>query len=70
LRRSTGVVLAGWEPDGSASFLLFVNPLVVWIWFGGIVVLLGSFVSLWPDRYARALPAAQPAAGLAVSGAG
>ena len=36
------VVLAGWETDGSASFMVFVNPLVIWIWLGGIVALAGD----------------------------
>jgi cytochrome c-type biogenesis protein CcmF len=63
------IVLAGWEPDGSASFLIFVNPLVVWLWVGGLIVLFGSFITLWPERHARVAPAVQPAGGLAVSGA-
>lgn len=63
------VVLAGWEADGSASFLIFVNPLVVWLWIGGAVVLLGTFVTLWPERAPRLAPALQPAGGYAVSGA-
>jgi cytochrome c-type biogenesis protein CcmF len=63
------IVLAGWEPDGSASFLIFLNPLVIWLWIGGLVVLVGSFVTLWPDRVPRPVPALQPAGGLAVSGA-
>ena len=63
------VVLAGWEADGSASFLIFVNPLVVWLWVGGLIVLFGSFITLWPDRYSHPVRAAQPAPGFAVSGA-
>ncbi|HKW06869.1 MAG TPA: cytochrome c-type biogenesis CcmF C-terminal domain-containing protein, partial [Candidatus Dormibacteraeota bacterium] len=35
------VVLAATNPDGSASFRVFVNPLVTWIWAGGVVLLLG-----------------------------
>jgi cytochrome c-type biogenesis protein CcmF len=35
------VVLAGVNPDGSASFRVIVNPLVTWIWAGGVVVILG-----------------------------
>ncbi len=35
------VVLAGTNTDGSASFTVFVNPLVTWIWAGGIVVIAG-----------------------------
>src|SRR5262249_20084238 len=33
------VVLAATDADGSASFRVIVNPLVTWIWAGGIVVI-------------------------------
>ncbi|MDQ6772416.1 MAG: cytochrome c biogenesis protein CcsA [Candidatus Dormibacteraeota bacterium] len=35
------VVLAGSGPGGSASFHVFVNPLVTWIWAGGALLVLG-----------------------------
>ena len=35
------VVLAGVNSDGSASFQVFVNPLVSWIWAGGAILILG-----------------------------
>jgi cytochrome c-type biogenesis protein CcmF len=35
------VVLAGTSPDGSASFHVFVNPLVTWIWAGGALLVAG-----------------------------
>ena len=35
------VVLAAAGADGSASFRVFVNPLVTWIWAGGAVIILG-----------------------------
>ena len=35
------VVLAGLNDDGSAAFQIFVNPLVIWIWAGGAIVILG-----------------------------
>jgi cytochrome c-type biogenesis protein CcmF len=35
------VVLTGINGDGSASFRVFVNPLVSWIWAGGAVIILG-----------------------------
>ena len=35
------VVLAGMSDDGRASFRVFVNPLVTWIWAGGAVIILG-----------------------------
>lgn len=35
------VVLAGTADDGSASFRVFINPLVSWIWAGGLVLIAG-----------------------------
>jgi cytochrome c biogenesis factor len=35
------VVLVAIGEDGSASFRIFVNPLVTWIWAGGAVLILG-----------------------------
>jgi cytochrome c-type biogenesis protein CcmF len=35
------VVLVGTNSDGSASFRVFVNPLVTWIWAGGVILILG-----------------------------
>ena len=37
-------------PDGSVIFRVFVKPLVNLIWLAGLVFLLGSLVTLWPDR--------------------
>jgi cytochrome c biogenesis factor len=34
-------VLAGANSDGSASFRIFVNPLVDWIWAGAAIIILG-----------------------------
>jgi cytochrome c-type biogenesis protein CcmF len=35
------VVLTGAGSDGSASFRIFINPLVSWIWAGGAIIILG-----------------------------
>ena len=45
------VVLAGWDGDGptaNVSLAVFINPLVSWIWAGGVLLLLGTLVTLWP----------------------
>ena len=64
------VVLAGWENNGeTASFKVYVNPLMSWMWIGGIVMVLGTLAALWPhqketERLAVTAPAprgAQPA---------
>jgi len=38
------------NPDGSIQFRVFVKPLVNLIWLAGLVFLVGSLVTLWPDR--------------------
>ena len=43
------VILAGWGDDGTATIKAVVNPLVVWIWIGGVVVLFGTLIAVWPD---------------------
>ena len=43
------VILNGWESDGdSATFTVYVNPLTMWMWVGGLFVVLGTTVSVWP----------------------
>jgi cytochrome c-type biogenesis protein CcmF len=55
------------DPDGSVYFRVFVKPLVNLIWIAGAVFLLGSVITLWPDRreqrrlVARAVEAGLPA---------
>jgi len=44
------VVLSGWEEDGSATFHVFVNPLVQLIWIGIGVMVLGGIFVMFPDR--------------------
>jgi cytochrome c-type biogenesis protein CcmF len=38
------------DPDGSVYFRVFVKPLVNLIWVAGLVFLIGSLITLWPDR--------------------
>lgn len=32
-----------------ASLQIHLNPLVGWIWFGAIILILGSFICMWPE---------------------
>jgi cytochrome c-type biogenesis protein CcmF len=36
-----------------ATFRVIVNPLVTWIWIGGLIALTGAGIALWPARRAR-----------------
>ena len=46
------VVLVDWKEisTSGATFKVFHNPLVSWLWIGGIVFILGTLVAAWPDR--------------------
>ena len=46
------ILLVNWEPMSleSATFKVFHNPLVNWLWLGGFVFILGTLVAAWPDQ--------------------
>ena len=44
------IVLASLEAAGLAAFQVLINPLVVWLWIGGGVLILGTLVATWPSR--------------------
>jgi cytochrome c-type biogenesis protein CcmF len=53
------VVFAGQLQDGGPPVVhAFLNPLVKWIWFGGVIVVLGTLVALLPERKAVLVVAA------------
>ena len=48
------VVLAGDDQEsGKAIIQVFINPLVAWVWIGGVVMLLGTLLALVPSRVER-----------------
>ncbi len=51
------VILSGANPDGSASFRIFINPLVSWIWVGGGLLLLGVALGNLGERRRERLAA-------------
>jgi cytochrome c-type biogenesis protein CcmF len=53
LREDLYLALAGVNEDGSVTFKVFVNPLVQWIWIGGGIFALGTFIVMWPDPLDR-----------------
>lgn len=58
------LILASWQ-DQQATFKFIVNPLVMWIWIGGWVTLLGTAIAYWPDAREKQRAAAREAARLA-----
>jgi cytochrome c-type biogenesis protein CcmF len=41
-----------WQPISTqgATFKVYHNPLVNWLWLGGLVFIVGTFIAAWPDR--------------------
>jgi cytochrome c-type biogenesis protein CcmF len=46
------VDLVGWEPiaDQGATFKIYHNPLINFVWMGGLIFILGTLVAGWSDR--------------------
>jgi len=71
--RDLYVVYSGIDPDTQKPVIhAFINPLVKFIWFGGIVVVLGTGLAMFPERRAALVihAATQPSWGDTVSNAG
>lgn len=45
------VILGGWDQDMNATIEVRLNPLVMWLWVGGGVLILGGVLALWPVRF-------------------
>ena len=51
LRQDLYVVYAGQDPDSGMPVIhAFLNPLVKWIWLGGVWVVMGTLLALMPNR--------------------
>lgn len=52
LRDDLYILLVDWQPVSSigATFKIYVNPLVNWLWLGSITFLLGLIFAAWPER--------------------
>jgi cytochrome c-type biogenesis protein CcmF len=52
LRDDLYVLLVDWESvsAGSATFKIYVNPLVNWLWIGSIIFIFGIVFAAWPDH--------------------
>ncbi len=53
------ILLVDWQPATatSATFKIYVNPLVNWLWIGCLVFLFGILIAAWPDKDAELVPA-------------
>jgi len=54
LRDDLYVVLGGYDaPSGLATFQVFVNPLLSWLWIGGLTLVLGTCITMAPNPAER-----------------
>ena len=46
------ILLVNWEPASAtgATFKIYVNPLVNWLWMGSLLFLMGIIIAAWPDK--------------------
>jgi cytochrome c-type biogenesis protein CcmF len=55
------VLLIDWQPASAAgaTFKIYVNPLVNWLWIGSLVFLVGILIAAWPRAEAQSAHARQ-----------
>jgi cytochrome c-type biogenesis protein CcmF len=46
------VLLVGWEEvsHATATFKVYINPLINLVWWGGLILILGTFIAAWPTE--------------------
>ncbi|HEY4217430.1 MAG TPA: cytochrome c-type biogenesis CcmF C-terminal domain-containing protein [Gemmatimonadaceae bacterium] len=49
----TYLVLAGVRDKDTAELTLTYNPLVMWVWIGGFVMMIGGLIVMWPQAERR-----------------
>jgi cytochrome c-type biogenesis protein CcmF len=50
VREDVYVLLLGWEEQGTlATLKIYINPMINWVWAGGIVMILGTLIAAWPS---------------------
>jgi cytochrome c-type biogenesis protein CcmF len=55
------VLLNGWDNSGgNATFTIYINPLTIWLWIGGIVLVIGTLIAAWPHPVRRTAPSEAP----------
>jgi len=46
------ILLVDWQPvsNAGATFKIYVNPLVNWLWIGSLLFLFGIIFAAWPEK--------------------
>jgi cytochrome c-type biogenesis protein CcmF len=56
------VLMINWEPASAdqATFRIYLNPLINWVWMGGFIFVLGTFIAAWPNPSTERAVARRP----------
>ena len=55
------LILVNWEgvTATGATIRMYLNPLINWVWSGGIIFMIGTFIAAWPDPLDQKIAAAE-----------
>ncbi len=53
VREDVYVVLAGVIGEDTAEMRITFNPLVWWVWYGGLIMAIGGLIVMWPQAERR-----------------
>ncbi|MCP4358132.1 MAG: heme lyase CcmF/NrfE family subunit [Chloroflexi bacterium] len=56
------VLMVNWEPAlaDQATFRIYLNPLVNWVWAGGFIFVIGTLIAAWPNAKEEQVTVARP----------
>jgi cytochrome c-type biogenesis protein CcmF len=57
MQQDVYVVLAGALGEDTAELRITFNPLVWWVWYGGMIMALGGLIVMWPQAERRKVQA-------------
>jgi cytochrome c-type biogenesis protein CcmF len=58
------IVLDNSDGLSQSSFHVFLNPLVSFVWFGGLIMMLGGITCWWPERHRKIVVMRTPSVGV------
>lgn len=56
LREDLYIIFAGLTSKNTVSLSIYINPLIFWLWFGGLIFILGSIIAMIPQKRRKEIP--------------
>lgn len=62
------VLIVNWQQTlaDEATFRVYLNPLINWVWAGGVVFIFGTIIAAWPDPTEEKVKARKPSHALPI----